>query len=158
MKTTGTTISTMNQNPPKATGMPLASKIALILLLLTVTVGFGYNYVFVKIPAQNPTTKIAPAPVEKMLFHKGEVITAKCKDFNNISLYLESDLTKNEYGTVLRAVATIPSSVLVIPSQELTFKSISPYLKIRTNFKVYKCQVSNGVLMGKVVITSKTPM
>lgn len=143
-------VSTMNQTPSKASGMPLASKIIFILFALGIMGYFTYAYVLVKVPAQPPATAIAP--IEKPMFYKGEVIVVKSKDFKDIGLFLESDMTKDEYQTTLWAVATIPSTALVIHQQELTYKAS------KSKMKVYKCQVSKGVLMGKVVTISKTPM
>ena len=152
MKTTDTTISTMNQNPPKALGMPFGIKIGLIIFAFIMVAVGSAQFWYKRGITFNPTTEIAPAPAEKILIHKGEVMTAKCKDFNNIGLYAESDMTASDYSTTLRAVATIPSSILVVPTQELTYKST------KSKMKVYKCQVMKGTLMGKVVVISKNPM
>lgn len=151
------TISSMNPNPPKASGMPRGLKIFMIFLCILCLGAFViHTFILVKVPPQPPVVQIQPT--QKVAFHKGDVITAKCKDFKDIGLYLESDMSVDDFNTTLSAVATIPSTALVIPNQELTFKSISPNLKIHTKLKVYKCQVSKNVLMGKIVTISKTPM
>lgn len=143
------TINTMNQNPAKAVGMPFGVKILLIIFGL----GFGLFLTYsVFIYKPEPTPIVVQAPAEKSIFHKGEVIVAKSKDFKDIRLYLVSDVTMNDYSTILRAVASIPSTVLVVPSQEVTFNSA------KAKLMVYKCQIASGVLMGKVVSISKKPM
>jgi hypothetical protein len=150
MKTENPTISTMNPEPIKASGTPLVAKIFIILFILGIGGYYLYTKVIVKIPAQGPVTQTYTPPAQKVLFHKGEVIEAKCKDFKNIGLYLESDITQDDFNTTLMAVATIPSTSLVIPNQELTYKAKSGKLL------VYKCQIvkdpqdGHGILMGKL--------
>jgi len=142
MKNENESISSMNPEPTKLAGMPLMAKIFMIVAVLAIGGYFAYTKLYVKPPP--PRTVTAVAPADKILFHTGEVVVAKCNDLADIGLYLESDITMNEYNATLDAVARIPSTSLVIPNQELTYNIKGSKLL------VYKCQVSKGVLMGKL--------
>ncbi len=133
-------LNDISQGETKSSGMPLDFKIFIGILIFMMLGYFGYEYGYKKY-----IVKPAPAKVvEKVFGHTGGVIVVKCKDFKDISLYLESDITLDQYKTTLDAVASIPSATLVIPNQELTFNTSNGRVM------VYKCQVEKGVLIGKL--------
>jgi len=129
-----------DQTPLKPAGIPLGIKIFMIIAVLALGGYYAYTKLYVKLPEPAPIA----APTPNIFSHKGEIVVAKCKDFCDISLYLESDITMDDYKTTLLAVSTIRSASLEIPNQELTYKS--PNGKIM----VYKCQRVKGILMGKL--------
>ena len=134
-------METINQKPVKASGMPLGAKFFLALLIMIGVSYYVYQEVIIKLPTV-PAAVVVPPP--NFLFTDGKIIPAKCRDFKDISLYLECGITKEEYNGVLVAVASFPSTQLTIKNQELTF--VVNGVKLR----VYNCQMAQGVLMGKL--------
>jgi len=144
MTTDVKTISAMNPNPSKPAGMPLASKIFIALMILAGALYFTYSKIH--IPTNFTSVyKVAETPQTRILFNEKEVVVAKCRDMKNIGLYLESNITQDEYNGILMAVSTVPSTILTVKNQELTFKIKGVKLK------VYDCQIDKGVLLGKII-------
>lgn len=149
------TVSSLEMKPNKPTGMPKGVKITMILFFIIVGGIFLFLQLGVKWhPITNFFTKPAvvqkaPDPKSRILFHPKEVIIAKCKDFTDISLYLESNISQNDYNTTLEAMVTLPSKVLVVVGQEITYKSPDG------NLKVYQCQVVKDGKTGKSILMGK---
>jgi hypothetical protein len=134
------TISKVTKDSNKSAGMPLFAKIGLVVLILSMAGIFFYQRIFPTPKKVETTTQ----PVMKPLFTNGQTMTAKCITFDDISLYLETPISVDDFNNILLAVSTLKPEQLTIPGQEVSFTSGDKKLII------YNCCYSSNVLMGKI--------